>query len=62
MVEALFVAAGIGGVIARKATLAGAAGGCQAEIGAASSMAAGGAVYLMGRKRKKRFLMERLWL
>ena len=48
MVEALFVAAGIGGVIARKATLAGAAGGCQAEIGAASSMAAGAAVYLMG--------------
>lgn len=48
MVEALFVAAGIGGVIAKKATLAGAAGGCQAEIGAASSMAAGAAVYLMG--------------
>lgn len=42
------MAAGIGGVIARKATLAGAAGGCQAEIGAASSMAAGAAVYLMG--------------
>lgn len=48
IIEALFVAAGIGGVIARKATLAGAAGGCQAEIGAASSMAAGAAVYLMG--------------
>lgn len=48
MIEALFVAAGIGGVIAAKATLAGAAGGCQAEIGAASSMAAGAAIYLMG--------------
>ena len=33
MVEALYVAAGIGGVIANRAFLAGAAGGCQAEIG-----------------------------
>lgn len=48
MTEALYVAAGIGGVIAERAFLAGAAGGCQAEIGSASSMAAGGAAYLMG--------------
>lgn len=48
MTEALFVAAGIGGVIANRAFLSGAAGGCQAEIGSASSMAAGGAAYLMG--------------
>lgn len=48
MVEALYVAAGIGGVIAHRAFLAGAAGGCQAEIGSASAMAAGGVVYLMG--------------
>lgn len=48
MVEALFVAAGIGGVIASRAFLAGAAGGCQAEIGSASAMAAGGIVYLLG--------------
>lgn len=48
MVEALYVAAGIGGVIASRAFLAGAAGGCQAEIGSASAMAAGGAVYLLG--------------
>ena len=40
MVEALYVAAGIGGVIANRAFLAGAAGGCQAEIGSASGMAA----------------------
>ena len=40
MVKALYVAAGIGGVIASRAFLAGAAGGCQAEIGAASAMAA----------------------
>jgi len=48
MVEALYVAAGIGGVIAHRAFLAGAAGGCQAEIGSASAMAAGGVAYLMG--------------
>ena len=48
MVEALYVAAGIGGVIASRAFLAGAAGGCQAEVGSASAMAAGGAAYLMG--------------
>lgn len=48
MTEALFVAAGIGGVIAHRAFLAGAAGGCQAEIGSASSMAAGAVAYLMG--------------
>ena len=48
MVEALYVAAGIGGVIANRAFLAGAAGGCQAEIGSASAMAAGGVAYLMG--------------
>ena len=48
MVEALYVAGGIGGVIASRASLSGAAGGCQAEIGAASAMAAGGLVYLLG--------------
>lgn len=48
MTEALYVAGGIGGVIARKASLAGASGGCQAEIGSASGMAAGALVFLMG--------------
>ena len=48
MCEALYVAAGIGGVIASKASISGARHGCQAEIGAASSMAAGAAVYLYG--------------
>lgn len=46
MVQALYVAAGIGGVIATRAFIAGAQGGCQAEIGSASSMAAGAAVFL----------------
>lgn len=48
MIQALYVAAGIGGVIASRAFIAGAAGGCQAEIGAASAMASGAAVWLMG--------------
>lgn len=48
MCEALYVAAGIGGVIAAKASISGAADGCQAEIGSASAMAAGAAVYLYG--------------
>lgn len=48
MVEALFVAAGIGEVIAHRASISGAQGGCQAEIGSASSMAAGALVYLRG--------------
>ena len=48
MTEAMFVAAGIGGVIANRAFLAGASGGCQAEIGSASAMAAGAAAYLAG--------------
>ena len=48
MIEALYVSAGIGGVIASRAFLSGAAGGCQAEIGSASAMAAGSAVHLSG--------------
>lgn len=48
IVEALFVAGGIGAVIARRATISGAEGGCQAEVGAASAMAAGAAVSLRG--------------
>lgn len=53
MIKALYVAAGIGGVIASRAFLAGAAGGCQAEIGSASAMAAGAAVFLMGGNAKQ---------
>lgn len=48
LVDALFVAAGIGGVIAARATLSGAAGGCQAEIGSAAAMAAAASVMLCG--------------
>lgn len=46
--RALYVAAGFGQVIAARATLAGAEGGCQAEVGAASAMAAAALVDLKG--------------
>ena len=48
MTKALYVAAGIGGVIASRASLSGAEGGCQAEIGSASAMAAGALCFLQG--------------
>lgn len=46
IVKALFVAAGIGNVIAENASISGARGGCQAEIGSASAMAAGALFFL----------------
>lgn len=46
IVEALFVAAGFGQVIASRASIAGAEGGCQAEVGSASAMAAAALVSL----------------
>lgn len=48
LLEALYVASGIGAVIAYRASISGAAGGCQAEIGTASAMAAGALVALRG--------------
>ena len=48
MVQALYVATGIGKVIAENAFIAGAAGGCQAEIGSAAAMSAGALAYLQG--------------
>ena len=48
MIEALFVSAGIGEVISERASISGAQGGCQAEIGAASAMAAAAVTYLKG--------------
>ena len=48
ILKALYVASGIGAVIATRACIAGAAGGCQAEIGSASAMAAGALVSLQG--------------
>ena len=48
MVQALYVAAGFGQVIATRASISGAEGGCQAEIGSASAMAAAALVHLRG--------------
>ena len=48
IVRALYTAAGIGQVVAARAYIAGASGGCQAEIGTASAMAAGALTALGG--------------
>jgi len=48
VVSALATAGLIGAVIAERASLSGAEGGCQAETGAAAAMAAGSAVELLG--------------
>jgi len=48
LVDALFTAAAVGGVIAARASLSGAAGGCQAEIGSAAAMAAASGVEMLG--------------
>lgn len=47
-VLALFTAGAIGMVIAQKASIAGAQGGCQAECGSAAAMAAAALVEMMG--------------
>lgn len=48
MVRALYIAGAIGQAVATKASIAGAAGGCQYEIGTASAMAAAALCYLGG--------------
>ena len=48
LAEGLVVAGGIGLVIADRASLAGATGGCQAECGSAAAMATGAAVAMLG--------------
>jgi L-serine dehydratase len=48
MVDALATAGLIGAVVAQRASLSGAEGGCQAETGAAAGMAAGAATQLLG--------------
>lgn len=47
-VRALFTASAVGMVIAKNASIAGAEGGCQAECGAASAMAAAAVVEMAG--------------
>jgi len=46
--EGLLVAAGIGLIIEKRASISGAVGGCQAETGTAAAMGAGAVVYCLG--------------
>ena len=48
LVDALAVAGLIGAVVAERASLSGAEGGCQAETGASAAMAAGAATEMLG--------------
>ena len=48
LLMALFTAAGLGMILAERASVSGAEGGCQAEIGSAAAMAAAAAVELAG--------------
>ncbi|TCL00045.1 L-serine dehydratase [Natranaerovirga hydrolytica] len=48
IIKGLLVGSGIGIIIGKNATLSGAQGGCQAEVGSASAMAAAAAVEIMG--------------
>lgn len=48
VLQALYIAAGFGQVTAARANVSGAEGGCQAEIGTASAMAAAALTHIMG--------------
>lgn len=50
MIDFLFVSSLFGRVVANNASVAGATGGCQAEVGSASAMAAAAAVSIFGGK------------
>ncbi|MFC0470875.1 L-serine ammonia-lyase, iron-sulfur-dependent, subunit alpha [Halalkalibacter kiskunsagensis] len=53
MIEFLFTAAAFGFVVANNASISGAAGGCQAEVGSASGMAAAAIVEMAGGTPKQ---------
>jgi L-serine dehydratase len=48
LVDAMLIAGGVGAVIAERASIAGAGGGCQAETGSAAAMAAAAVTWLEG--------------
>ena len=48
MIQCLYAAAGFGQIIATRASVSGAVGGCQAELGSASGMAAAALVHARG--------------
>lgn len=53
IIDALFVASGFGIVIAKQASVSGAAGGCQAECGSASAMTAAAITYLFDGSKEE---------
>jgi L-serine dehydratase len=53
LVDAMLVAGGVGGVIAHRASLSGAAGGCQAETGSAAAMGAAAVTWLAGGRTSR---------
>lgn len=55
LVDALATAGLIGAVVAERASLSGAEGGCQAETGAAAGMAAGAATEMLGGTPRQSF-------
>ena len=55
LIDFLLVSSAIGMVIGKNATLSGAEGGCQAEVGSASAMAAGAAVAVLGGSVEQSF-------
>jgi L-serine dehydratase len=48
LVDGMLVAGGVGGVVAHRASLAGAEGGCQAETGTAAAMGAAAVTWMAG--------------
>ena len=48
LIDAMLVAGGVGGVIAHRASLSGAEGGCQAETGSAAAMGAAAVTWVAG--------------
>lgn len=58
MIDFLFTSALFGRVVANNASVAGATGGCQAEVGSASAMAAAAAVAILEVNQKH---LDMLW-
>lgn len=55
LIEGLLAANIVGSVVARNATISGAEGGCQAEVGTASAMASAAVVHMMGGTPEQAF-------
>jgi L-serine dehydratase len=53
LVDGMLVAGGVGAVIAQRASISGAGGGCQAETGSAAAMSAAAVTYLEGGDPEK---------